>query len=282
MQMLVMCAMALVMMLVSALVVMALTSGGLDTTSPSGLRWSQAITSVLTFALPVVVMTSLYYKGEQREFYGLRFGGHEWLVALAGVVAMLLVVPLNELLSEWNDTWDLGAVGDALRAVQDQNEDLVGMLLSADTVGDLVANIVVVALAAAVCEELFFRCGVQNLLERWFRNPHAAVVVTACVFSLIHGEIFSFVPRLVLGILLGYLYVYGRSPLPNMLAHFVNNALVVVLYWLVARGVLDIDPEAPIDFGWPLTAACTVAAVGLMWAACSRRKDNKDQGNVMS
>ncbi len=269
MQLLVMLAIALGMTLVASIFVLLLPLMGVPVTTPAGLRWGQVITSLLAFAVPVLVMTAIYYKGSAREYYGLEISGRTWGVALAGVMAMLLVVPVNEVLTEWNDSWDLGAVGRMLRSIQEQTEGVLDTLMSADTVGGLVANLLVVALTAAVCEELFFRCGIQNLLQRWFRNRHAAVWVAAAVFSIAHGELFSFVPRFVLGVLLGYLYAYGRSPLPNMLAHFVNNAIVVVLYWLVARGVLDIDPEAPLRFPWPLTVGCTIAAVAVMWVTLS-------------
>ena len=60
-----------------------------------------------------------------------------------------------------------------------------------------------------------------------------------------------------------------------MSAHFVNNALVVVLYWLVARGVLDIDPEAPLHVGLELTVCCTAAAVALFVVTFVRRRNEQ-------
>ena len=272
MQLLVMVAISLGLTLLAVIVSAVAAVGGGDLTSPAGLRWTQVVTSVLAFAVPVLIMTPIYYKGSIREYYGCDHSRHMWSVAAAGVVSILLVAPVNELLAQWNENWDLGAVGDMMHRLQEQTEGILNGLLATDTVGGLVANLVVIALTAAVCEELFFRCGMQNLLQRWFGNVHVAVLVTAVIFSLVHGELFSFVPRVVLGVLLGYLYAYGRSPLPNMLAHFTNNAIVVVLYWLVARGVLDIDPESPVDFPWYVTAACTIAMVALLWVTLGGKK----------
>lgn len=272
MQLLVMVAISLGLMLLAMVATAVMTFAGVDVKSPEGLRWIQTLTSVLTFAVPVLLMTAIYYKGSAREYYGCDWSGHMWGVAAAGVVSILLLAPAIELIGQWNEGWDLGTVGEMLHKVQEETEGILQDLLATDTVGGLVSNLLVVALVAAVCEELFFRCGMQNLLQRWFGNQHVAILVTAVIFSLVHGELFSFMPRLVLGILLGYLYVYGRSPLPNMLAHFVNNSVVVVLYWLVARGVLDIDPEAPVDFAWPVTLGCTLAAVALLWVMLSDKK----------
>jgi membrane protease YdiL (CAAX protease family) len=281
-QLLVMLAMSLGLMLIATLVTapfLILSGGSMSTTA---LLVTQAVTQLLTFLLPVVLMTVIYYRKEQRAFYRLDFGGQKWLYGLAGVVIMLLFIPLNDWLTEWNDSWNLGRLGELMRSLQEQTEAILKQIVAADTVGGLLANLLVVALVPAVCEEVFFRAGIQNLLQRWIsadgRKPwgvHVAIWLTAIIFSLGHGEIFAFMPRLVMGATLGYLYVFGGSLLPNMLAHFVNNALVVVLYWLVARGVLDIDPEAPLRVGLELTVCCTAAAVALFGVTFLRRRNEQ-------
>lgn len=275
MQLLVMVVMSLGMILIAGVITAPFILAGIDISSGPGMMIVETVSQLLMFALPVVLMTIIYYRGRQREYYRLDFSGRRWLTGLVGVVLLLLLMPLIEWLTMWNDTWDLGRVGELLRSMQDQTEAILKEMMSATTVGGLLANLFVVALVPAICEELFFRAGIQNLLQRWWRNPHIAIWVTALIFSLVHGEIFSFMPRFLLGALLGYLYVYGRSLVPNMLVHFTNNAIAVICYWLVSRGVLDIDPDAPLDFGWLLTVCCTVAAVGVMWVTLFKKSDSK-------
>lgn len=263
MQLLVMLAIALGMLLVSSIITAPFLLA--DASSRPVILIVQSITQLLSFLVPVVLMTVIYYRGRQREYYRLDFSGRRWYLALVAVVATLLLVPTIDWLTTWNDSWNLGRVGDALRTIQNATESIVENMMKTDTVAGLLGNLLVVALIPAVCEEVFFRAGIQNLLQRWVKNPHVAIWLTAILFSLLHGEVFAFMPRLLLGALLGYLYVYGGSLLPNMMAHFVNNALVVVLYWLVARGVLNIDPEAPLRVDWALTVLCSLAAVALLW-----------------
>ena len=272
-----MLAIALGMLLFSSMlsVPFVLVGGEMSTTD---MLWIQGATQVFSFLAPVILMTIIYYRGRQREFCRLDFSGQKWLYGLVGVVIMLLVIPLNDWLTTWNDSWNLGRFGELLRSFQEQTEGIVEQMMAVGTVGGLLANLLVVALIPAVCEEAFFRVGIQNLLQRWLSADgrkawgiHLAIWLTAIIFSLGHGEIFSFMPRLALGVILGYLYVYGGSVLPNMLAHFANNALVVVLYWLVARGVLDIDPEAPLNVGTELTVCCTAAAVALFCVTFGKR-----------
>lgn len=271
MQLMVMLALMLGMF-IFATVLTLLLKGIFGMSGTSFILWAQAITQVLVFLVPVVLMTIIYYKDSARDYYRLRFGRREWMMALAAAVVTLLLVPANDWLATWNDGWNLGLVGEKLRELQNQTEGMVEQMLSADTVGGLLANLVVVALMPAVCEEVFFRAGIQNLLQRWFRNPHVAIWLAAIIFSLGHGELFSFMPRFVLGALLGYLYVYGGSILVNSAAHFTNNALVVLMYWLSARGVLPLDPSEPLTVGWLLTACCTLAAVGVLWVTFFGKK----------
>lgn len=235
----------------------------------------EVVTQLLVFVVPVVLMTFIYYRDNQREYYRLDFSGRKWYYALAGIVVMLLLIPFYDMLTEWNDSWNLGRLGEMLRNLQDKTEGIMQMLVGGDSVGRLLANLVVVALMPAVCEELFFRAGIQNLIQRWLKNPHAAIWVTALIFSLAHGELFSFMPRFAMGAVLGYLYVYGGSLLPNIVAHFFNNALIVVLYWLSARGVIDVDPEAPLHLAGTTIAACTLAALTLFYVVflMNRKKE---------
>lgn len=232
-----------------------------DGGSTDGFLFRQALAQVLVFAVPVWCMTWLYYRDDWRGFCRFDLGGRRWLLALAGVVVLLLLVPLTDWLSVWNDGWHLPAgledVERRLREMGQTSQDIVGQMIKG---GNLWVCLFCVALVPAVCEELFFRVGVQNLLQRWFKNVHVAVWVTAALFSLAHGEVFAFLPRFLLGGLLGYLYVGGRSLVVNMTVHFVNNAVVVLLYALPT----SIDPTAPLAVGWELTLCCTLAAVAVM------------------
>lgn len=277
-QLLVLVAAMLLMTLAAAAATMALAGLGVDTTGTAGLYLTQALSQIAIFMLPVLFIARRYYKDNRRGFY--RIGeGRERIGAVATAVAvMLLLIPLNEWLTEWNDSWNLGTLGVHLRRLQDQTEAIVQQMLGTTSYAGLAVNLVVVALLPAVCEELFFRAGIQNLLQRWWDTPaaagghlrvgsHAAVIVGAVIFSLGHGELFSFVPRLLLGAALGYLYLASGSLLTNMAAHFANNALVVVLYWLSARGTIAFSPDEPMLLGWAPTLCCTLAAAALFAAS---------------
>ena len=238
-------------------------NGGVEGSRSLFIVW-QAVSQVLMFGLPPLIVAALYYRGEARSWLRIDFSGRRWLLALAGVVAVLLLVPLTDWLTTWNDSWHWsGAWEPAERALRRVGEESQATVEGVMRECHPLLNLLCMALVPAVCEELFFRAGVQNLLQRWFKNVHVAVWVTAALFSLAHGEVFAFLPRFLLGALLGYLYVGGRSLVVNVTVHFVNNALVVALYWLSTQGA-SFDPAAPLSLGWNTILACSASAVLLL------------------
>jgi membrane protease YdiL (CAAX protease family) len=103
----------------------------------------------------------------------------------------------------------------------------------------LMVNLLMIGVIAAVGEELIFRGVLQRLMIGMVKNVHLAVLITAILFSAFHFQFFSFLPRFVLGVVLGYLMYYGRSIWYPILAHFVNNAMGVIYYYFSSRGSAD-------------------------------------------
>ena len=234
------------MMIFSAVLTFVLTFVGVDMASNGNILAFQSVTQLLTFLLPVLIVVRRYYRDEASAFLRLDLSGSRWLLGLAGIVILLLLTPLIDQSSVWNDNWHWSGVFEplerALRSVGEQSETLVTNLLSVSGMGALAANLLVIALIPALCEEIFFRAGIQNLLQRWFsgRFPvagvHIAVWVTAAIFSLGHGEVFAFLPRFILGALLGYLYIGAGSIVVNVVVHF---------FWTLAPSSSSAAPSPP-------------------------------------
>ena len=258
-------AMSLALLLVASGIQVVMMQGGASVDDPDSLRVMQTIAQLLMFVLPVVLYV-LFYESSGKSFLKADFGGRSWLQALVGVVILVLLVPTIDVLANWNDGWHFGegvgkTIEELLRTITKENNRIVESLVVQDGVGNFVLNLLVIALVPAICEELFFRCGIQQALTEWFRNPHWAIVVAAIIFSLAHGDVFGFVPRVLMGVVLGYLFYYSRSLVVNMCAHFANNAIIVVLYYLNTKGVMDVDPNDLPSIGTVWTCLCFVAAV---------------------
>ena len=107
------------------------------------------------------------------------------------------------------------------------------------SISGLLVNLLMIGVIAAVGEELIFRGLMQSLMTQMLKNPHMAILITALLFSAFHFQFFSFLPRFVLGLILGYLMYYGQSIWYPILAHFVNNAMGVIYYYFNSRGSAD-------------------------------------------
>ena len=72
---------------------------------------------------------------------------------------------------------------------------------------------------------------------------HVAIWVSAFLFSAIHLQFFGFVPRLLLGVLFGYIYYWSGNLLYPVLAHFINNGFTLVMLYLYQIGITEMDIE---------------------------------------
>lgn len=117
----------------------------------------------------------------------------------------------------------------SLKTSEELAAQLTKAFVSGTTYTDLALNLIIVAIVPAIAEELLFRGAIQQFVRLVFGNIHVAIMVTAIMFSAFHGQIYGFLPRFALGILLGYLFTYSGSIWPAIVAHFFNNALSVCI-----------------------------------------------------
>ena len=88
-----------------------------------------------------------------------------------------------------------------------------------------------VVIIAPVVEELIFRGVLQRIFTEWTKNIHWGILIAAILFSGMHMQFYGFVPRLILGVLFGYLFYWSRSIWVPITAHFVNNTAAVLVYY---------------------------------------------------
>ena len=210
------------------------------------LLWVQGISQIVMFLCPALLFAWLFHSGTGSFF---QTGMRRWQIApaLLAILIIIIAIPLVDFLTSWNESLHLpeklGHWEESMRQKQALSQDLMNGFLSRPGFGNMLINLLVLAAIPAVCEEFVFRGVVQKTLVAWFRNPHAAIITTAAVFSLTHFEMFYFVPRFVLGIVLGYIFYYSQTIWASALAHFTNNAIIVILTYAHNAGTLGIDPQ---------------------------------------
>ncbi len=182
------------------------------------------IASALLLGLPIAAMIHLGLRGSA---LGLRRPSGVALIAgvLIGSTAWYLNVRLVMLLP-----FDEGSLH-SFNHVVDQPPLIVALLA--------------IAVVPAICEEVLFRGAVQrSLATKLF--PVGAVLVTSLLFAGYHVSLIQLVPTFTLAVMLGALAHRADSVVPGMVAHFLNNAMAI----LVARrqpaalaGALEAHPN---------------------------------------
>ena len=227
--------------------IVLLGTGGVKEAPAAGqLIWIQGISQLLMFLLPALLFAWIF-EGRATTFFQTGMKKWQAFPVLLAILLIIIAIPMIDFLTTWNESLHLPESMSqweaSMRAKQVQSQELMSGFLSLPGVGYMLLNLLMLAAIPAICEEFVFRGVIQKTLVGWFRNPHVAIVVTAAVFSLTHFEMFYFVPRFVLGICLGYIYYYTRTIWASVLAHFTNNAIIVVMYYISASNGLGIDPQ---------------------------------------
>ena len=192
---------------------------------------------------------------------------------LFGLVILIIFfsTPIFELCAVWNQNMVLPdflkGIEVWMRLKETEATFLIQKLLMMNNYKDLAINLLMIALIPAIGEELFFRGGVQNILTSWFKNNHWAIWVTGIIFSAIHVQFFGFFPRMLLGVLFGYLLVYGKSIWLPILGHFLNNATAVVMAYVMqkqGKSLSEIEKSTSFDtYAYIISAIITLVLLVL-------------------
>ena len=247
---------------------------GQDVMSLNSLRVMQISSQIFTFVLPPILYAMLI-KENPKESLGIKNVSYHWFII--GFIMMFAILPLNNVFAEWNAGLKLpesmSRIEELIKEMYESSAVVLEKLVNVNTFGGFVINLIMIAGLAALGEELLFRSIIQTSLIKTCKNAHVGIIIASAIFSFIHFDFYAFIPRLVLGMLLGYMFYYSRSIWVSMFMHFVNNATAVVIYYLNNIGVTNVDVET---FGQtqllPLLISIALMAV-LFWLAIRRMKN---------
>jgi len=205
-----------------------LLQGGMEN-MPSGLiRTSVWVQTLATFILPALAYGLIYHRNQFGEYLGahkvptLAVFGLATLIMIAGYPLVQASYELNRLIpiSDWMSTMEQSAMS------------VMEEILLMDSVWSLITTLFIVAVLPAIGEELIFRGILQQELGKLFNSKHLGVWLGAILFSAIHLQFEGFLPRMILGAILGYLYLWTKSIWVPIFVHFLNNGVqVLVLYY---------------------------------------------------
>lgn len=161
------------------------------------------------------------------------------------ILIFLSFMPLVNAINEWNLSIHLPAafsdLEQTLRNMEDRATKALDLIIYYDNVPQFLIIFFLVAILPAIGEELLFRGIVQNEILDIFRNPHAAIFLSAFLFSFVHFQFFGFFPRMLLGMLFGYLYYWSGNILIPVSIHCLNNGLTLINMNMLKEKKTEID-----------------------------------------
>jgi membrane protease YdiL (CAAX protease family) len=194
----------------------------------------QSVNSIVAYLLPTFLIAQLLHK-RPAKLLGFtssitkRQIGMVVLISAAALFVGSALGYLNHQIpipSSWKIQFD--------KMETDYNQQAQAVL-GLKNKGDFIFALVVMGFLPALCEETLFRGGLQNFLYRSTGKAWLAIILASVIFSAAHWEFYGFLYRFFLAVVLGSIYYYSGKIWLNILAHFLNNAVVISVYYVAVR-----------------------------------------------
>lgn len=252
-----------------------------ESMSPAILRFGAVFQALIAFIFPAFIL-SFSLREEKLSFLTLGKKIHPlWI--LSAIFIIFFSLPLVQWLGEVNAGMSLPAslsgVETWMKHQETSSSKMSEILLGDRSTGGIVMNLVVMAFVAAFSEELFFRGLLQKLLMETRMNAHVAIWIAAFVFSAFHLQFYGFFPRLVLGGLIGYLFYFTGSLWISIMAHFLNNALFIVISY--ASGDNTTNPletakdDPALHMSWSMVGLSVMLIIGVLYFLARMKKSRE-------
>jgi len=249
-----------------AVLVWTIITGG-NASEIGSLKLLQLFQSIGLFILPPLVLAYLW---NERPFSYLYLDKKTNLSNVGFIVLfMIVVIPFVNLLGDLNQQLvlpkSLAGLEAWMKTSESETAILTEKMLDVHNLQGLIFNIFLIAMIPALGEELFFRGTIQNVFREW-KGAVAAIWITAFIFSAIHVQFYGFIPRFLLGAFFGYLLVWNGNLWLTIIAHFTNNVIAVIFYYLKNNGyqIIDIDKIGTGNTLWIGCVSGLLAFVGVI------------------
>jgi len=196
---------------------------------------------------------------------------------------MVVSMPIMSWIVELNaDVVFPDFLSDVEQWMHQSEDDAMGLtkaFLTFDGIGSLIYVLIIVAVVPAIGEELLFRGVLQKSFIKLTNNPHWGIWITAFLFSALHMQFFGFFPRMLLGAVFGYLFLWSKSLWLPILGHFINNGTVVIISYLYPTSIDEMESSLFADdvTNTLISLVSLGLVVGILWFF---RKVNDTSGDI--
>ena len=247
-------------------------TGVIDFSDPDSIRvlkYFQVVQSIGLFIVPPVILGWMFY-GKIAEYLHLDRNFRFSSVLIAALL-ILFAAPLINFAGELNSRMHFPGWLSGMEAWMKSSEEKAARLteafLKVETTGGLLFNVFMIAFLPAIGEELLFRGVIQRIFTRMTRSNHWGIWISAILFSALHLQFYGFLPRLLLGVLFGYLLVWSGSMWLPIIGHFLNNGFAVITMFLIDKNKLtpDIETIGSSSGSYYLAILSFLLIVSLLW-----------------
>lgn len=159
-----------------------------------------------------------------------------WTLSWTALLAIGIVIPLTWMEEQLPESWQTNIIADEMEKMLRSTEGYF-----------------VVCMLAPLMEEVVFRGAIIRALREWFgkrwgtspwlndisKGEWTAITVSAALFAAAHMNPAQIPHALLVGMLLGWLFVKTNSIVPSLLVHWINNSASYVM--------MNLFPTLPMD-----------------------------------
>lgn len=270
--------------IILATLLVAVCSGGSAEKLQSAdfLRVMQLFQATLLFLIPAGLCAYLFH--EQPLSYLKINKSIDFKFLSVALLLILVIQPFISFSGYYNNLItlpkSLSGLEKMMREMEDSTNQLMEKFLTTDSASIFMLNVFIIAIMAGVTEEFFFRGSLQQILKKICNNRHIAVWITAIIFSAIHFQFYGFFPRMFLGAILGYLFVWSGNLWISVIVHAFNNFLSLLIFQLY-HGTPEYDIAESIgttpNTMWITVLSVVLSGVILFFLSRDYTKNNPEE-----
>lgn len=228
------------------------------------------LNNVTMFLLPALLCALVVAKKDWHKLLKVNVFSNTSNI-IYSILIMVVSIPLIQYTYNLNQQLPLPSW---MKETEASTEIFIKGLLKTEYAYEFWLNMLLFAVIPAFGEEFFFRGVLQQQFKKMFKDPHLAIWATAFIFSSIHFQFAGFVPRFLLGGVLGYVFYFTGSLWMPILGHFTNNALMVIAAHLYQNGQLSINLDQPDYFKWYHGMASLFVTLLILYALERKNEEN--------
>ena len=202
-------------------------------------------------SLSIMIFISPYFYVNKLSNYSIKIFPINSTPVILVLLSTFFFMILNSGVIEWNKSINFPEFMNAFETwafnKEKELEKITIFLVSFENNWEFLFGILSIALIPGICEEYLFRGVLQKNFYLISKNIHIAVWLSAFFFSALHLQFYGFFPRMLLGVLFGYIYYWSGSIVYPMIAHIFNNFFSLTIFYFSQKGLLNENFEVSVN-----------------------------------